>query len=90
VNPIHPPGQWQFYDIEFHRPIFSDGKLVKPATMTVDFNGVRVQENTIVEGSTGPGHRHGYDIHPDALPLSLQEHGCEVRFRNIWLVPLKD
>lgn len=90
VNPIRPSGQWQYYDIEFHRPVFADGKLVSPARMTVDFNGIRVQDNTIVEGSTGPGHRHGYDIHPDALPLQLQDHKCIVRFRNIWIVPIKD
>lgn len=91
VNPIRPPGQWQYYDIVFHRPIFdADKHLVKPATMTVDFNGIRVQDNAVVEGNTGPGHRHGYDPHADALPLSLQEHGCAVRFRNVWLVNLKD
>ncbi len=91
VNPIRPPGQWQYYDIVFHRPIFdAEGKLVKPATMTVDFNGIRVQDNTVVEGSTGPGKRHGYTTHPDAQPLQLQEHGCTVRFRNIWLVPIND
>ena len=91
VNPIRPPGQWQYYDIEFHRPVFgADQKLIKPATMTVDFNGVRVQDHFTVEGSTGPGKRHGYDVHPDKLPLELQEHGCIVRFRNIWLVPIAD
>ncbi len=91
VNPIRPPGQWQYYDIEFHRPIFdADKKLVKPATMTVDFNGIRVQDNTVVEGSTGPHHRHGYDAHADKQPLQLQEHGCTVRFRNVWLEPIAD
>jgi len=91
VNPIRPPGQWQYYDIEFHRPIFSaDKKLIKPATITVDFNGVRVQDNVIVEGSTGPGKRHGYDSHPDKQPLALQEHDCVVRYRNIWLKPIPD
>jgi len=91
VNPIRPPGQWQYYDIEFHRPIFdADKKLVTPATMTVDFNGIRVQDNVTVEGATGPNHRHGYDAHGDKASLALQEHGCTVRYRNIWLVPLTD
>jgi Domain of Unknown Function (DUF1080) len=91
VNPIRPPGHWQYYDITFHRPLFDAAKkLVKPATMTVDFNGVRVQDNTVVEGSTEHGHRHGYDAHPDKQPLQLQEHGCTVRFRNIWLEPIAD
>jgi hypothetical protein len=91
VNPIRPPGQWQYYDIEFHRPQFDpQGQLLKPATVTVDFNGVRVQDHTVIEGDTGPGRRRGYTTHPDQLPLQLQEHGCAVRYRNIWLVPLAD
>jgi hypothetical protein len=91
VNPIRPPGQWQYYDIFFHRPIFdAAGKLTKPATETVIFNGVKVQDKTIIQGNTSPGHRAGYETHPDTQPFSLQEHGCVVRFRNIWLVPIKD
>ena len=91
VNPIRPPGQWQSYDIEFHRPIFSaDGKLTKPATITVGFNGVRVQDHFTIEGATTHGRRHGYDVHPDSQPLALQEHGCIVRFRNIWIEPISD
>jgi len=91
VNPIRPPGQWQYYDIVFHRPIFdAAGKLVKPAMMTVDFNGIRVQDNTVVEGRTAAGKRLGYTPHADALPLQLQDHKCVVRFRNIWLVPIND
>jgi hypothetical protein len=91
VNPIRPPGEWQYYDIVFHRPVFdAAGSLVKPATVTVDFNGIRVQDNTVVEGSTGPGKRRGYVPHADKLPLQLQEHGCAVRYRNIWIEPLAD
>ncbi len=91
VNPIRPPGQWQYYDIFFHRPVFnSAGGLVKPATVTVDFNGIRVQENTVIEGSTGPGKRRGYTPHSDAETLQLQEHGCVVRFRNVWVEPIAD
>ena len=26
-----------------------------------------------------------YEPQPDALPLSLQDHGNPMRFRNIWL-----
>jgi hypothetical protein len=91
VNPIRPSGQWQYYDIDFHRPLFdAAGKLTKPGTVSVIFNGVKVQDNTVIQGNTGPGHRAGYETHPDTQPLSLQEHGCVVRFRNIWLTPLAD
>ena len=51
---------------------------------------MRVLDHVTVEGSTGPGKRHGYDAHADKEPLELQEHGCVVRYRNIWLVPIAD
>jgi len=94
VNPIRPPGQWQYYDIVFHRPIFdASEKLVKPATITVDFNGIRVQDNTVIEGITDNTKRHGYqtrDARTIKAPLELQLHACVVRYRNIWLEPIAD
>jgi hypothetical protein len=91
VNPIRPTGEWQYYDIYFKRPQFdASGLLIKPATVTIDFNGVRVQENTVIEGSTGPSRRRGYVAHAEKLPLQLQEHGCAVRYRNLWIESLAD
>ena len=31
---------------------------------------------------TGPPY---YKAHPDKMPLSLQDHGVPIRFRNIWI-----
>ena len=91
VNPARPPGEWQFYDIEFIRPLFDTaGHLVRPARLTVDFNGVRVQNRALVFGPTNPPGRRPYSAHADALPLRLQNHHEVVRFRNIWIVPLAD
>ena len=91
VNPIRPPGQWQYYDIEFHHPVFdAAGKILRPARATVDFNGIRVQDNVELTGPTGPGNRRPYVAHANALPLQLQYHNEVVRYRNIWIVPIAD
>ncbi|MHC4248562.1 MAG: 3-keto-disaccharide hydrolase [Planctomycetota bacterium] len=91
VNACRKPGEWQTYDIIFHRPHFdARGKCVKPATLTLLQNGVLVQDHFELEGSTAHKRRASYRKHPDKLPLSLQDHGNPVRYRNIWIRPLED
>jgi hypothetical protein len=86
VNASRGPGQWQTYDIIFHRPHFDDGgKLLRPARVTVLHNGVLVQDNVEILGPTTWMNRPPYQPHADKLPLSLQDHGNPVRFRNIWI-----
>jgi hypothetical protein len=86
VNASRPPGEWQTYDIVFHRPHFdAGGKVTRPARMTVVQNGVLVQDNVELSGPTAHQKRPPYVKHPDALPLELQDHGDPVRFRNIWI-----
>ena len=86
VNASRPPGQWQAYDIIFHGPRFDkDGKVSRPARVTVLHNGVLVQDNVEPSGPTGHHVRPPYKPTPDKLPLSLQDHGNPVRFRNIWI-----
>jgi 3-keto-disaccharide hydrolase len=91
VNASRPPGDWQAYDIVFHRPRFGqDGKLVAPARMTVFHNGVLVQDDVELLGATVHAQRATYAAHPDRLPLMLQDHGHPVRYRNIWLRELPE
>jgi len=86
VNACRPPGKWQTYDIVFHRPRFDkDGKVVSPARMTVFHNGVLVHEDAVLTGPTGHHVRPPYTMHADRLPVSLQDHGHPVRFRDIWV-----
>jgi hypothetical protein len=86
VNACRPPGEWQTYDIIFRRPRFSDdGRLSRPARMTVFHNGILVQDNVELTGPTENKKRPPYTMHPDKLSLSLQDHGNPVRFRNIWI-----
>lgn len=86
VNAPRPPGQWQTYDIIFHGPRFDkDGKLLRPARVTVLDNGVLVQDNVELTGATAHKARPPYKAHPEKLPLSLQDHDHPVRYRNIWI-----
>lgn len=91
VNASRPPGQWQTYDIIFTRPRFdAEGKLVSPAFMTVLHNGVLVQNHVTLTGPTSWMSRAPYKAHPDKLPISLQDHGNPVRYRNLWIRELSD
>jgi hypothetical protein len=91
VNAARPSGEWQSYDVIFRGPRFdSSGTLVRPATMTVHFNGVLVQDNVTLSGPTGHYARPPYAAHEEKLPLLLQDHGDRVRFRNVWVVPVKE
>jgi hypothetical protein len=93
VNASAKPGEWQSYDIIFHRPIFNDGKVVKQATFTVLHNGVLIQDHEVLSGGTGWRGSHSvtnYVPHGDKGPIQLQDHGNPVLFRNIWVRELED
>lgn len=91
VNAMRPPGEWQSYDIIFHRPHFdSNGRLTIPARVTVLHNGVLVQDNVELTGPTSHHERPPYQPMLDKLPLALQDHGNPVRFRNIWVRELPE
>ncbi len=91
VNASRAPGQWQTYDMVFHRPRFdARGNVTRPARVTVLHNGVLVQDNTAITGWTVHGEIAKYQPHADRLPLALQDHGRKVRYRNIWLRELAD
>jgi len=89
VNASRKPGEWQIYDIIFHAPRFDgDDKLVSPGRVTVLHNGVLVQDNAEILGSTGPVGEPKYEPHPLKQPLQLQDHNNPVKYRNIWIRPL--
>jgi hypothetical protein len=90
VNATLPPGQWQNYDIIYTAPRFdAAGKLTSPARLTVIHNGVLVQNNVELTGPTSWLDRGAYQPHPEKQPISLQDHGNPVRFRNLWVRELK-
>ena len=91
VNACRAPGKWQTYDIVFNAPRFDDqGHVLKPAVVTVLHNGVVVQNHTELLGGTYYEQPPHYEAHADRLPIHIQDHGNPVRFRNIWVRPLKN
>lgn len=85
VNPVKGPGEWQVYDVIYTAPRFNkDGRVTIPAYVTVLLNGVVVQNNTQIQGTTPYVGRPENKPHGKG-PISLQDHGDLVSFRNIWI-----
>ena len=91
LNANLPPERWQTYDITFRAPrMNADGSVKEKARVTVELNGLKVQDNVPIEGGTA-GHEPGKPpANAVSGPLQLQDHGNLIRYRNIWLVELKD
>lgn len=85
VNATKAPGEWQVYDIIFVAPEFDDaGNVTEPARITVFHNGVLVQYDRELKGTTAYIGQPEYEAHGDS-PLVLQDHGNPVSYRNIWV-----
>lgn len=86
VNAARRPGEWQTYDIVFEAPQFRGSTLVRPAYITVFWNGVLAQLRRPVSGPTSPTMQvHSYTAHDAELPMTLQDHSNPVRYRNVWI-----
>jgi hypothetical protein len=85
VNAMRPPGEWQVYDIIYTAPRFNaDGIKTASARVTVIHNGVVIQNNTEIKGTTEYIGLPRNIAHGKA-PLQLQDHSNPVRYRNIWI-----
>jgi hypothetical protein len=83
VNACKPPLQWQTYDITFRKARLQDGEVVEKARVTVVQNGIPIIEDAEIDPTPGGvSMEAGQDG-----PLLLQDHGNEVEFRNIWVLP---
>jgi hypothetical protein len=83
---VKPPQQWNTYDITFRAPRVDDGgKVTEKGRLTVVLNDVTLIDDGKFDHTTG-GALDNKIGQPG--PLLLQDHGCKVRYRNIWLQPL--
>lgn len=103
VNACRKPGEWQVFDIRYRAPRRDDaGKITENGTVTVWFNGKKVQDGTQFGEPKSTFHpfRFGNTPYLDKIrdqqkktatgPVFLQDHGNPVRFRNVWVLPADD
>jgi hypothetical protein len=74
----------------FTAPVFADGKLAKPARVTMFHNSVLVHLNEEIHGEIGHRILPEYKQKASQGPLLLSGHGCPVRFRNIWVATVTE
>ncbi|MEW5978544.1 MAG: DUF1080 domain-containing protein [Acidobacteriota bacterium] len=88
INACKPGGQWQSYDITFRSGRSApDRTLMERPRVTVYHNGILIHDSVEIVGDATPGGMVG-DISKGG-PILLQDHSHPIRFRNIWLKPIK-
>jgi hypothetical protein len=81
VNAWRPNGEWHSFHFVFKAARWDGNKPIKPARATVWWNGLKVHDNVPIKHANG-----GVKVGPSAEGLKLQEHGQDVRFRNVWIL----
>jgi len=84
VNAWRPNGQWQSFHFVFTAARWDGEKCLQPARATVWWNGVKIHDNVPIKHVNG-----GVALSPSPEGLKLQEHGQDVRFRNVWILERK-
>lgn len=90
ANATRAPGEWNTYDVFWTAPRFNeDGSLKSPAFITAVHNGVLILNHFELKGDTPFNRPPKYEKHGEKGPLSIQDHGNPMRFRNIWVREIK-
>jgi hypothetical protein len=86
VNMCYPPLSWQTYDIDFTAAKYDEsGKLRENPRISARHNGVVVHDDVELPGNQST-RAAPQQAGPQPGPVYLQNHGCPVRYRNIWVV----
>ncbi|MBK8516312.1 MAG: DUF1080 domain-containing protein [Saprospiraceae bacterium] len=89
----HPPlanactksGEWNVFDIIYRAPKFDyTGEKIESGRITVIHNGIVIQNNVQIFGTTPNSGFPKNPVHHGA-PLMLQDHSDLVSYRNIWV-----
>jgi len=82
VNSLRPPGEWNAYDIIFTSPIINaDGTYRTNPRVTIMLNGILIQNNAVIYGAT----RTEMVTAKTKGGIQLQDYGCKVNYKNIWI-----
>ena len=85
-NAALPPGVWQSYDIEFTAAQWQGATKLANARVSVWWNGELIHTNAEIPRMTASS---SVD-RPGPGPITLQDYGDPVQFRNIWIQPLTE
>jgi hypothetical protein len=80
-NMAYAPYQWQTYLIHFKAARWVDGTKTANARITVWHNGTLIHRDVELPNETTAGNPEG----PEPSGFKLQDHGHQIRFRNIWM-----
>jgi hypothetical protein len=80
-NAWRPNGQWHAFHFVFKDAKWKGDEKTANARATVWWNGIKVHDNAEIQKANG-----GIKISSASGGLKLQEHGQDVRFRNVWII----
>jgi hypothetical protein len=82
-NVWRPNGEWHSFHFNFRAARYKGDRLVENARATVWWNGVKIHDDVPIKKAIP---RTGIRLGAAPGGIKLQEHGKDVRFRNIWIV----